>query len=37
MGCGICVKKCPFNAIIIINSTREPEAKPVFTIWSKYI
>ncbi|MGC9132873.1 MAG: ribosome biogenesis/translation initiation ATPase RLI [Nanopusillaceae archaeon] len=30
IGCGICVKKCPYNAIIIINLTKEPEDKPVF-------
>jgi len=30
IGCGICVKKCPFNAIIIINLTKEPEEKAVF-------
>ncbi|MFP3132234.1 MAG: 4Fe-4S binding protein, partial [Candidatus Nanopusillus sp.] len=30
IGCGICVKKCPFNAIIIINLTKEPDERPVF-------
>ncbi|BBL45186.1 ATPase [Nanobdella aerobiophila] len=30
IGCGICVKKCPFDAIIIINLTKEPEDRPVF-------
>lgn len=27
IGCGICVKKCPFNAIIIINLVKEPGEK----------
>jgi Predicted ATPase, RNase L inhibitor (RLI) homolog len=26
----LCNKKCPFNAIIIINLTKEPDEKPVF-------
>ena len=30
IGCGLCVKKCPFNAIKIINLTKEPESRPVF-------
>ncbi|MGB9674694.1 MAG: 4Fe-4S binding protein, partial [Nanopusillaceae archaeon] len=30
IGCGICVKKCPFNAIIIINLVKEPDERPVF-------
>ena len=30
IGCGICVKKCPFKAITIINLVREPSSKLVF-------
>jgi len=30
IGCGICEKKCPFNAIIIINLVKEPESNLVF-------
>ena len=30
IGCGLCVKKCSFNAIKIINLTKEPESRPVF-------
>ncbi len=30
IGCGLCVKKCPFSAIIIINLTKEPEDHPIF-------
>ena len=30
IGCGLCVKKCPFKAIKIINLTKEPDARPVF-------
>ncbi|RDD52593.1 ribosome biogenesis/translation initiation ATPase RLI [Nanoarchaeota archaeon NZ13-N] len=30
IGCGICVKKCPFNAIMIINLVKEPESDLVF-------
>ena len=30
IGCGLCIKKCPFKAIKIINLTKEPDARPVF-------
>jgi len=30
IGCGICEKKCPFNAIIILNLVKEPESNLVF-------
>ncbi len=30
IGCGLCVKKCPFKAIKIINLLKEPDKSPVF-------
>jgi len=30
IGCGICEKKCPFNAIMIINLVKEPESDLIF-------
>lgn len=29
IGCGICVKTCPFNAIKIVNLPKEPDEKPI--------
>jgi len=37
IGCGICVKKCPFEAISIINLPSNLEACTTTQIFSKFI